>query len=155
MADPNQIGKRGESIFSAKISKGFLLDPSFLGDKYPAVDFIIDVNSNGQKIFFFVSVKTTSKPKYSPKTNRLKIHVNKEQLRRLKKFKIPTYIVGLDEKRETAYIVSVDGITSKTISSIPTKFSIGNKKNIITLVDEVKDYWKNLSTRKKIISKFL
>ena len=40
MSDPNKVGKRGESIFATKISKDFILDPSFLGDKYPSVDFI-------------------------------------------------------------------------------------------------------------------
>ena len=38
----NRIGKRGENIFATIISrnvasKGFLLDPTFLGDKFPTV----------------------------------------------------------------------------------------------------------------------
>ena len=156
MVDSNKIGKRGESIFSTKISKGFILDPSFLGDKYEAIDFIIDLNSlPNHKAFFFVSVKTTSNAKYSPKNNRLKIQVNKKQLGELKKLKIPTYIVGVDEKKEKAFIISVKGIKVDSISSIPTSFSLNQKKNIQDLWNEVKEYWDDLKHIKANTSKFI
>lgn len=152
----NRLGKRGESIFSTKISKHFLLDPSFLGDKYESIDFIIDLNTaQTKKAFFFVSVKTTAVAKYSPKANRLEIQVKKKELAQLKKFKIPTYIVGIDEGKEKAFIVAVKGISAKSIKSIPTKFSINNKTNLQALFSEVELYWNRAKDHRTFTSKFI
>lgn len=61
----NDIGKRGERIFTVLLGRyfdpnGYLFEPVFLGDKYPTVDFYVDLlNYTDKKGFFFVSVKTT------------------------------------------------------------------------------------------------
>lgn len=153
--DTNYIGKRGESIFNTKISKHFLLDPTFLGDKYKAVDFIVDlIDVPDKRAFFFVSVKTTANATYSKKEKRLRVVVEKEELDRLKKFKIPTYIVGVDEGKEKAFIVSVQGVTTQSIASIPTGFSLNKKSNLKALWKEVKLYWENLQDKQSFKSKF-
>jgi hypothetical protein len=58
----NRIGKRGENIFASRniASKGFLLDPTFLGDKFQTVDFHVDLLQYSFKGFFYASVKTTT-----------------------------------------------------------------------------------------------
>ena len=79
----NEIGKRGERIFAFIIGKsfapyGYLFDTVFLGDKYPTVDFYVDLlNYTAKKGFFFASVKTTTQG-YTTEKNHLKIFVNKE-----------------------------------------------------------------------------
>ncbi len=57
----NVIGKRDESIFSTIISryvdqKGFLLDPTFLGEKFPTVDFYVHLLSKNDIKAFFLPV---------------------------------------------------------------------------------------------------
>jgi hypothetical protein len=57
----NRIGKRGENIFATIISRnvasrGFLFDPTFLGDKFPTVDFHVDLLQYPYKAFFYASV---------------------------------------------------------------------------------------------------
>lgn len=76
----NDIGKRGERIFTVLSGRffdpnGYLFDPIFLGDKYPTVDFYVDLlNYTDKKGFFFVSVKTTTQGYTADKT-KLKIHL--------------------------------------------------------------------------------
>ena len=77
----NDIGKIGERIFTVLIGRyfdqqGYLFDPIFLGDKYPTVDFYVDLlNNQDEKGFFFVSVKTTIQG-YSADKKKLKIKAN-------------------------------------------------------------------------------
>src|SRR5690349_22477887 len=106
----NIIGKRGESIFSTLISRyvdpvGFLLDPTFLGDKFPTVDFYVHLlNYSHKKAFFFASVKTTTLG-YNADNTKLKITVEKEELAELIKYQLPVYLFGIDENRETGYFI--------------------------------------------------
>jgi len=144
MSKSNEIGVRGESIFSSRISKGLLLVPSFLGDKYNAVDFIVNLsNCPRQKAFFFVSVKTTNRPKYTSKLRRLRISVTRKQLSSLKKIRIPVYIVGVDATTEVGYIISASRLKKKSLNSIPTAFPITHLENIKMLWEEVKAFWDN------------
>jgi hypothetical protein len=79
------IGKRSESICSTIINRyvdaaGFLLDPSFLGEKFPAVDFYVHLlNYDMDKAFLFSSVKTTS-VWYTADNTKLKITVDHAEL---------------------------------------------------------------------------
>ena len=75
----NKIGKRGESIFSTIISRnipgiGLLLDPTFLGDKFPTVDFHVGLLDYPLKGFFYASVKTTTLG-YYPDGKKLRINI--------------------------------------------------------------------------------
>ena len=156
MPSSNDIGVRGESIFATKISKGFLLIPNFLGDKYKSVDYIINLNNTPkQKSFFFTSVKTTNKPKYTVRQKRLKISIPEKQLKQLKRMKIPVYIVGIDENREKAFIISVNGISKNSISSIPTSFPLTHKRVISLLWKEVKEFWDNSNFGSSFTSNFI
>src|SRR3954447_7539870 len=106
----NVIGKRGESIFSIIISRyvdpaGFLLDPTFLGEKFPTVDFYVHLlNCDTKKAFFFASVKTTTLG-YTADNTKLKITVDKAELAELIKYPVPVYLFCIDENREVGYFV--------------------------------------------------
>ena len=83
--EKNLIGKRAENIFSVLIGKYIsnkdchLLYPEFLGDKYPAVDFIVNLEKyDNSKAFFFVSVRST-RTGYSQELN-LKVQVYNKKL---------------------------------------------------------------------------
>src|SRR3954462_1465188 len=124
----NIIGKRGESIFSTLISRyvdpvGFLLDPTFLGDKFPTVDFYVHLlNYNHKKAFFFASVKTTTLG-YTADNSKLKIVVDKAELTELLKYSVPVYLFGIDEKEDRGYFVCANHLNANdNLNGIPTRF---------------------------------
>lgn len=158
----NQIGKRGENIFSTIISrnvdtKGFLLDPTFLGEKFPTVDFHVDLLKYKKKrAFFFASVKTTTQG-YKSNDTKLNISIPKKELSRLKKLCVPVYIFGIDEVKEVGYVVSANNInTKKNLNGIPIthKIDLTNTNVINELWNEVKNYWDANSEIKNFKSKF-
>ena len=155
----NIIGQRGENLFATIISKfiinenAHLFSPEFLGDKYPSVDYIVDLlKYNKSKAFFFVSVRST-RIGYTKKEKKLKVKFPKNNLDNLKKIPIPTYLVGIDEENEKGYIISVQNLKVDKISSLSTKYPI-NQKNIVLLWNEVKNYWKKSNELAKFNSKF-
>jgi hypothetical protein len=94
------LGQRGEALFYVMISKFNnhaqpLFRPQFLGDKYPSIDFMVElVNYTGKMIpYFFVQVKTTRRGYTS--NNRLKLQVHKDDILRLSLFPAPTYFINV------------------------------------------------------------
>jgi hypothetical protein len=154
----NRIGKRGENIFATIISrnvasKGFLLDPTFLGDKFPTVDFHVDLLQYPHKAFFYASVKTTTLG-YYPDDEKIKITIGKEEVAELSKFPIPVYIFGIDETKEKGFLISANNLnTSLNINGIPTKFPITGAV-LELLWKEVADYWDNSRINTKFVSSF-
>ena len=61
---------------------------------------------------------------------------------------IPTYLIGVDEKAEVAYIVSIHGKLTGGISSIPTAYP-ARSRQLRILRDEVRAYWRTLAARQK------
>lgn len=144
--EKNKIGKRAENIFAVLIGKFIesknchLLIPEFLGDKYPVIDFIVDLNNyDKSKAFFFVSVRAT-RMGYTKNEKNLKVSFNKKDMDRLKKIPVPTYIAGIEEKEVKGYIMSLQNINSDNISSFSTKYPI-NDENIEILWNEITEYW--------------
>jgi len=106
------IGQRGEALFFVILTKLYgrarpLFKPQFLGDKWPTVDFIVELIDSSSTVvpYFFVQVKTTQQG-YTKKYRCLKIQVSARDARRLASFPAPTYVVGIDEINESAYITS-------------------------------------------------
>lgn len=155
----NDIGKRGERIFTVLIGRyfdpnGYLFDPIFLGDKYPTVDFYIDLlNYTVKKGFFFVSVKTTTQG-YSSDNSKLKIQVSKEELKELVKYPIPVYLFGIDAVEEKGYFTCVNHIDTNTnLNGLPVEFEL-NKNAMNLLYEEVKQFWDNNHSIYSFTSKF-
>ncbi|RKZ44493.1 MAG: DUF4365 domain-containing protein [Candidatus Parabeggiatoa sp. nov. 3] len=145
------LGQRGEALFYVMITKynGHdvpLFRPQFLGDKWPSVDFIVElINHNTLMVpYFFVQVKTTRRG-YT-EDNRLKLHVHKDDIQRLASFPAPTYLVGIDEIKEIGYIVSVNGENLKTVSNMGTRFPLYDSKIQEMLWQEVKAFWEQFGT---------
>ena len=155
----NKIGKRGESIFSTIISryvnsKGFLLNPIFLGEKFPVVDFYIDLLEYPTKRgFFFASVKAT-KQGLNPNKSKIKITISKTEIELLNKFTVPVYLFGINEQTEEGYFISANTLdNSKNLNGISTKYPL-SITNIEKLWKEVCDYWENNSEITKFVSSF-
>jgi len=154
----NQIGKRGESIFSTIISRnvasrGFLFDPTFLGDKFPTLDFHVGLLGYPLKGFFYASVKTTTLG-YYPDGKKLRINIGKEEITQLVKFTIPVYVFGIDELEEKGCLISANDLDiHKNFNGLETKYPV-NDHNIARLWDEVAQYWDNSQKLPKFISNF-
>ena len=155
----DKIGKRGESIFSTIISRyinaaGFLFAPSFMGDKFPVVDFYVDLlNYPSKRGFFFASVKSTTLG-YYPDNSKLKISINRDEIGELKKFPVPVYLFGIDEKAERGYFICGNTLdASLNLNGIPTKYPVDGV-NIGQLWKEVADFWDNSNEITKFVSSF-
>ncbi|MHA4810772.1 hypothetical protein ACX0G9_21880 [Flavitalea flava] len=98
----NLIGKRGEGLFEAIITrffpeKGILFYPTFLGDKYPTVDFIVDLQLCPFKAYFFASIKTTMLGYYTG-GDRIKVNISNKEVTELCTYSVPVYIFGIDAR---------------------------------------------------------
>ena len=140
------IGARGEAIFTQLMTEfdteaGPLFNPCFLGEKWPALDFMVTLEGEFPATpFFFVQVKTT-RAGYTPRSHRLKAQVTAEQMRRLDAYPAPTYIVGIDEVSKQGYLIASRAEAGYSLSSIPTLYSL-NRDTRALLWREVQDYWR-------------
>jgi hypothetical protein len=154
----DHLGKRGENIAFLRLAEvcqagdlPYFL-PHFLGDKCPLFDALVELVGAGDKTpYFFAQVKATREG-YNTK-GRLKVEVKKADVIGMVLYPAPTYVIGIDEKLERAYIVAVHGNMSKKISSL----NVAHPLDCVTLEhlwDEVKDYWKDKDMTQKT-SRFL
>ncbi|AFY52778.1 hypothetical protein Riv7116_0170 [Rivularia sp. PCC 7116] len=140
----NELEQSVKDIFVALMTEahsddGAIFNVRFLDD-LPHVDCIVELI--GQKDFLpfcYVQLKST-KTGYTKKDKRLKVKFPQESITGLSSYPAPTYIVGIDEKDETGYIVSANGDDLSSFASIPTDFPI-NKPNRGNLWNEVNDFW--------------
>jgi hypothetical protein len=148
MAARDLIGKRGESIVIARLmdfcgNPEPYFDPHPLGEKCPTYDYLVELVNAGDTVpYFFVQVKATRQG-FTKKERRLAVQVGSEDVRRMVRCPVPTYLVGVDEPGERAYVASIHGGMTGPIGSMPTKYPL-NGTNLRKLWYEVKDYWQKL-----------
>jgi hypothetical protein len=148
-------GKRGEFIASERLLDfcGRSLpyfDPYLLGEKFPTYDLLVELTGkHASKPYFLAQVKSIRSGGKKGMTD-LKVQLNSQDVRFMIRCPIPTYLIGVDEKAEVAYIVSIHGALEGGIASIPTTFPL-DAGNLETLYDEVLGYWRKLarSSREK------
>lgn len=142
----NVIGDRGEKVFELAITdyKNFrrpLFKPGFLGEKWPALDYYVELTGvRGSTPFFFVQVKSTTTG-INAHNNTISIQASKAKCDSLFKIPGPTYIVGVHEPERRAFILSMHAKVDKGIYSIPIKYEL-NSENLQRLHEEVIDFWK-------------
>src|ERR1043165_6614064 len=139
------IGKRGEAILIARLMD-FCgnLDPYFdvhsLGEKCPTFDYLVElINAKGSVPYFLAQVKSTRKG-FTKKRHRLLVQVDEEDVQRMLLCPFPTYLIGVDEPNDRAYVVSIHGNISGSIASMPSKYPL-TAKNLRKLWEEVTAYW--------------
>lgn len=148
MSLTNDIGERGENLFAVRITQDFIFIPCFLGAKWPAGDFYLEINDEQNPYPFLVQTKTTTQG-YNKGDGNLKAPVPTQKLGNLINRPLPTYIAGVDEIDEKVYICPAFDPTI-TYPSIPTSsfvLDINNKTlsrtNLQRLRDEIIDFWNN------------
>jgi hypothetical protein len=149
MADAKDyIGKRGEYVIGSKLidfcgrPRPFF-DPHPLGEKCGFFDFLVElVTDDKTPPYFLVSAKATKKGK-TKKSLELKVGVKAKDVQAMVHCPVPTYLIGLDEPANEAYIVSMHGDLNGGISSIPTSYPLV-AATLEGLWTEVNAYWKRL-----------
>lgn len=118
-----------------------LFQPGFLGDKWPAIDFYVELtNVRGKRPYFFVQTKATTSQLTGNSTN-LNVTTRKNDIERLLKIPGPTYIVGVHEPTKRVFIRSVHtGLPKKAITRIPIAYEL-SAANLRVLHNEVRDFW--------------
>lgn len=151
----NSIGSRGENITATRLTEFHIFRECFLGEKYPAADFLFDIADNKTPYPFLVQVKATHQTqKYTDDKKGIKTPVPKRKLGKLVDRPLPTYIAGVDEDKEIVYLAPAFDRNANYSSNIPTKLKLksGNKRNkkyLEKLRDDVIKYWKNINPNVK------
>jgi hypothetical protein len=146
-------GKRGEFIASERLLDFCgnplpYFDPHPLGEKFPTYDLLVELTGGSRsRPYFLAQVKSTRTGGKKEMTD-LKVQLKAKDVRSMLACPIPTYLIGVDEKAEVAYIVSIHGKITGGISSIPTKYPL-DRGNLKILRDEVRAYWKSLAVSSK------
>jgi hypothetical protein len=143
------IGNRGQSLAHARLTEmcrgnGLpYFDAHFLGDKCPTFDFLVELVGAGERRpYFFAQVKATREGFTSAAPPRLRVKVAKDDIRKMVLFRAPTYVIGVDEPGEKAYVIAVYGTMRRSISSMSTRHPL-NPVTLRLLWDEVREYWRH------------
>ena len=143
--DTNIKGDRGEAIVRLALTeyKSFpdpLFRPRLLGEKWPSLDFYVEVcEETCPRAFFFVQVKNETQPDDSRCS--CSVSLDADDVRRLTAFPAPTYLVGVDDKKRTGYICSIQEPRSMGVSRIPYEFEL-TEANLLKLKEEVLMFWR-------------
>ena len=156
MPSSDDIGGRGEAIFFVRMTQPTgpdrepLFRPHFLGEKFPTFDYLVElIDPEAKPSYFFVQVRSTSRGYTAAVPARLKVRVPQDDINRMLSYPAPTYVVGIDDNTEQAFIGSVNGPSMSRIVSLPTSYPL-DPTNIQRLWREVKSFW----SRKRIVLKY-
>jgi hypothetical protein len=116
------VGYRGEEIVELCLTnyESFpepLFRPGFLGDKWPSIDFYVELRRvPGTTPYFFGQAKATAS-RLLKSSSSLRISTKRQDVQRLLRIPGPTYIFGVHEPSERVFIRSVHrGTMPKSIS---------------------------------------
>ena len=139
-------GFRGEKIIELCLTEysSFarpLFQPGFLGDKWPAIDFYVELQGlRGKRPSFLLQSKSTS-AHLAPGARSLRISSTGNDVARLLQIPGPTYILVVHEPSRRVFAKSVHtGVAIKGIRAIPLSNEL-TAANLQKLFDEVRDYW--------------
>lgn len=145
----DQIGRLAEFVAAVDLSRTVrrhyrrpLFRATFLGEKYPTVDLIVDaLDHHDQSLaFFFVQVKGTSTA--VPGASRLPIDIDAVKYNRLVRLPAPSFVIGVDVPAETSYIAAAHAVRPAGVSSIAKTYCLGEDRIKIKLYKEVLGFWK-------------
>jgi hypothetical protein len=146
-------GKRGEFIASERLLDFCgrnipYFDPYLLGEKFPTYDLLVELTGpHSSKPYFLAQVKSTRSGGQKGMAD-LKVQLKARDVQFMIRCPIPTYLIGVDEKAEVAYIVSIHGNLTGGISSMPTTFPL-DRGNLRILRGEVLACWTTLALNSK------
>ena len=147
-------GFRGEKIVELCLTEyeglAFpLFRPGFLGDKWPAIDFYVELTTvPSMRLYFFGQAKATA-GSLSPTAEALEVTADRNDIERLLEIPAPTYIFGIHEPSKRVFAKAVHSLTPrKAISKIPLAYEL-TMANLQKLHNEVVAHWSGASFKPK------
>ncbi len=139
-------GFRGEKIVELCLTEYVglsfpLFRPGFLGDKWPAIDFYVELTTvPSMRLYFFGQAKSTAAA-LPPSADALEVTADRDDIERLLEIPAPTYIFGIHEPSKRVFARAVhSGTPKKAISKIPLAYEL-TMANLQRLHDEVVAHW--------------
>lgn len=140
------IGYRGEKIVELCLANYAefeqpLFRPGFLGDKWPAIDFYVElIGVRDRRFYFFGQAKSTTSA-LTAKSKHLKISTSKRDIAHLLQLPGPTYLFAIHEPSKRVFVRSVhQGTPVRAMTRIPLEHELtGNKME--SLHSEVREFW--------------
>src|SRR6266478_5356664 len=129
MATRDLIGKRGDAIATARLMD-FCdnPDPYFdvhpLGEKCPTFDYLVELVNAGETVPYFLAQVKSTQQGFTKNSRRLLVHVDAQDVRRMVQCPFPTYLIGIDEPDDRAYVVSAHGSVNGSIASMPSRYPL-------------------------------
>jgi uncharacterized protein DUF4365 len=143
---PDDIGDRGQWLFCLLMTQIYpgrndpYSRPRFLGDKHPTFDYLVELVGS-EAYFFFVQVKSTRQGyRQGRGARRLRVNVDREDVRRMVASPVPAYVVGIDEPQRAGYILSINEPRRAGLGGLPARHLL-NADNLPRLWQEVRDFW--------------
>jgi hypothetical protein len=146
MAERDDIGSRGEFIFSARIMAFCgrprpYFRPYFLGAKAETIDFLVELVDAGDRTpYFFAQVRATQKGYTKKSPRRLKAGMSAADVELFALKPAPTYLIGVDEPGDIGFVVGILEGMKTAIPSIPTTFPL-DSSTLPLLHNEVQQFW--------------
>ena len=153
MGTRDLIGKRGEGIVTARLMDFCgnpvpYFDVHPLGEKCPTFDYLVELVTAGPSVPYFLTQVKATKQGFTKRKSRLLVQVDEEDVQRMLRCPFPTYLIGVDEPNDSAFVVSIHGSIRGPITSMPSKYPL-NAANLRKLWDEVIAYWLKLDASAK------
>jgi hypothetical protein len=154
------IGGRGEAIAFLRLARIWRDDthqpyfwPRYLGEKGQLFDFLVELVDAGERTpFFFVQVRSTRKAFTKQTPPRLCVEVSQKEVRRTVAYLAPTYVVGIHEGEERAFVIAVHGDMSEAIPSLTTAHELNSGETLRRLWEEVRGFWEGRDMRRTVSS---
>ncbi len=142
------VGFRGEKKLELCLTnyqpyKLPLFKPGFLGDKWPVIDFYVELlGLRKHRLFFLAQSKATAK-RLAPNDTHIQISSKRSDVHGLMKLPGPTYMFAVHEPSGRVFVQCVHARTP--IKAI-TRIAVANEltpPRLKNLHDEVKSFWKS------------
>jgi hypothetical protein len=139
------IGDRGELLVELCLTDyasfhSPLFKPAFLGEKWPAVDYYVELlRLKKDRLYFLGQVKSTA---VDLLPGALRLSISKLRVNALRRIPGPTYIFGVHEPSKRVFLRGIHAKSTTGISQISFANEL-NAANLIRLRDEVRDFWRS------------
>jgi hypothetical protein len=140
------VGFRGEKVVELCLTnyQSFaapLFRPGFLGDKWPSIDFYVELRAVRRKTPYFFGQAKATRSRLLKSSRNLHISTRRKDVERLLRIPCPTYIFGVHEPSMRVFIRSVHhGTLVRAITTIPVTHEL-TPQNLRELHNEVQRFW--------------
>ena len=141
----SSTGDRGERVFFMRITDYVRFDlplfrTAFLGDKWPNLDYLIEViEGESARPFGFVQVRST-RDALNTVGRFIPMILSKRESTDLRKYKGPVYLAAVHEPTEQCYLKALHVGPPSAISRVSLQ-NVLNRENLLRLGNELSLYW--------------